>query len=72
MTGRFDWVDTNTVQWKPDGYWPAHSHVGVEVQALSTGFDTGDQVVGVASISAHTFTVSQNGGGAAHDAGVDG
>jgi lipoprotein-anchoring transpeptidase ErfK/SrfK len=61
ITGRFDWVDTNTVQWKPDGYWPAHSHVGVEVHALSTGFDTGDEVVGVASISAHTFTVSQNG-----------
>jgi lipoprotein-anchoring transpeptidase ErfK/SrfK len=61
IAGRFDWVDTNTVQWKPDGYWPAHSHVGVEVHALSTGFDTGDEVVGVASISAHTFTVSQNG-----------
>jgi len=61
IAGRFDWVDTNTVQWKPDGYWPAHSHVGVEVHALSTGFDTGDELVGVASISAHTFTVSQNG-----------
>ena len=61
VTGRFDWVETNVVEWKPDGYWPAHSHVGVEVHALSTGFDTGDQVVGVASISAHTFTVSQNG-----------
>ena len=61
MTGRFDWVEPTVVQWKPDGYWPAHSHVGVQVHALSTGFDTGDQVVGVASISAHTFTVSQNG-----------
>jgi lipoprotein-anchoring transpeptidase ErfK/SrfK len=61
IAGRFDWIDTNTVQWKPDGYWPTHSHVGVEVHALSTGFDTGDEVVGVASISAHTFTVSQNG-----------
>ena len=61
MTGRFDWVDNNTVQWIPDDYWPAHSHIGVAVHALSTGFDTGDQVVGVASISAHTFTVSQNG-----------
>jgi lipoprotein-anchoring transpeptidase ErfK/SrfK len=61
ISGRFDWVETNVVEWKPDGYWPAHSHVGVEVHALSTGFDTGDQVVGVASISAHTFTVSVNG-----------
>ncbi len=61
VTGQFSWIDNNTVEWKPDGYWPAHSHVGVHVHALSTGFDTGDQVVGVASISAHTFTVSQNG-----------
>jgi lipoprotein-anchoring transpeptidase ErfK/SrfK len=61
ISGSFDWVETNVVEWKPDGYWPAHSHVGVEVHALSTGFDTGDQVVGVASISAHTFTVSVNG-----------
>jgi lipoprotein-anchoring transpeptidase ErfK/SrfK len=61
MTGRFDWVDNNVVQWIPDGYWPAHSHVGVTVHALSTGFDTGDELVGVASISQHTFTVSQNG-----------
>lgn len=61
ITGRFSWVGNNVVQWKPDGYWPAHSHVGVQVHALSTGFDTGDKVVGVASISQHTFTVSVNG-----------
>ncbi len=61
MTGRFDWVGNNVVQWIPNGYWPAHSHIGVTVHALSTGFDTGDQVVGTASISQHTFTVSVNG-----------
>jgi lipoprotein-anchoring transpeptidase ErfK/SrfK len=60
ITGRFSWVDNNVVQWIPDGYWPAHSHIGVAVHALSTGFDTGDRVVGVASISQHTFTVSIN------------
>jgi lipoprotein-anchoring transpeptidase ErfK/SrfK len=61
VTGRFSWLETDVMQWKPDGYWPAHSHVGVQVHALSTGFDTGDEVVGVASISEHTFTVSVNG-----------
>jgi lipoprotein-anchoring transpeptidase ErfK/SrfK len=61
VTGHFNWVDNNVVQWIPNGYWPAHSHIGVTVHALSTGFDTGDQVVGVASISQHTFTVSVNG-----------
>ncbi len=59
-SGRFSWVDNSVVQWIPNGYWPAHSHVAVQVHALSTGFDTGDQVVAVASISAHTFTVSVN------------
>ncbi|MBV8862603.1 MAG: L,D-transpeptidase [Mycobacterium sp.] len=60
-TGRFSWVDDNIVQWTPNGYWPARSHVGVQVHALGTGFETGDAVVGVASISQHTFTVSING-----------
>ncbi|WP_343574941.1 L,D-transpeptidase [Mycobacterium sp.] len=61
ITGRFDWPAADVLEWKPDGYWPAHSHVGVRVHALSTGFETGDEVVGTASISAHTFTVTQNG-----------
>ena len=61
MTGHFDWVEDNVVQWVPDHYWPAHSHVSVGVQALTTGFGTGDALVGVASISSHTFTVSRGG-----------
>ncbi len=61
MTGRFEWVDGNVVQWVPSRYWPAHTHVSVGVQALTTGFDTGDELLGVANISAHTFTVSRNG-----------
>lgn len=61
MPGHFEWVRNDVVQWVPDRYWPAHSHVSVGVQALTTGFDVGDEVLGVASISAHTFTVSRNG-----------
>jgi lipoprotein-anchoring transpeptidase ErfK/SrfK len=61
VTGHFEWVQNNVVQWVPAQYWPAHTHVSVGVQALTTGFDTGDQLLGVASISAHTFTVSRDG-----------
>jgi lipoprotein-anchoring transpeptidase ErfK/SrfK len=61
MPGHFDWVEENVVQWVPDHYWPSHSHVSVTVQELTDGFDTGDALVGVASLSAHTFTVSRNG-----------
>lgn len=61
MTGHFEWVDSFVVQWIPDHYWPAHSHISVGVQELTDGFETGDELLGVASISAHTFTVSRNG-----------
>jgi lipoprotein-anchoring transpeptidase ErfK/SrfK len=59
--GHFEWVHDTVVQWVPNQYWPAHTHVSVGVQALSTGFDTGDALLGVASISKHTFTVSRDG-----------
>jgi lipoprotein-anchoring transpeptidase ErfK/SrfK len=61
ITGRFNWVSDNVVQWLPDGFWPAHTKVQVKAHGLSTGFETGDAVVAVASISAHTYTVSVNG-----------
>lgn len=61
MTGHFEWVDSLVVQWVPDHYWPAHTRISVGVQELTDGFETGDELLGVASISAHTFTVSRNG-----------
>jgi len=61
MPGYFEWVENNVVQWVPNHYWPAHSHVSVGVQSLTTGFETGDALLGVASLSEHTFTVSRNG-----------
>ncbi|VBA45944.1 L,D-transpeptidase [Mycobacterium pseudokansasii] len=61
MTGHFEWVDSFVVQWIPDHYWPTHSQISVDAQELTDGFETGDELLGVASISAHTFTVSRNG-----------
>lgn len=61
ITGHFEWVDSFVVQWIPDHYWPPHSHISVGVQELTDGFETGDELLGVASIAAHTFTVSRNG-----------
>jgi lipoprotein-anchoring transpeptidase ErfK/SrfK len=61
MTGKFEWLDNNVVQWVPDRYWPAHRTVALSVGALATNFETGPAVVGVANISQHTFTVSVDG-----------
>lgn len=61
MTGKFEWLDNDVVQWVPDRYWPAHSTVALSVDRSSTDFETGAAVVGVANISNHTFTVSIDG-----------
>jgi lipoprotein-anchoring transpeptidase ErfK/SrfK len=65
MTGKFEWLDNDVVQWVPDGFWPAHSTVALSVGSLATDFKTGPAVLGVADISDHTFTVSVDGVGAA-------
>ncbi|HEX7322655.1 MAG TPA: L,D-transpeptidase [Mycobacterium sp.] len=59
--GGFNWTSDRVVQWIPDGYWPAHSTIKVDAHGLTTGFETGDAVLGVARIADHTFTVSING-----------
>ncbi|MDT5257367.1 MAG: hypothetical protein QOD10_2447 [Mycobacterium sp.] len=61
MTGRFEWLDNNVVRWVPDRFWPAHRSVALSVGSLSTEFETGPAVVGVANISDHTFRVSIDG-----------
>jgi lipoprotein-anchoring transpeptidase ErfK/SrfK len=61
MTGKFEWLDNHVVQWVPDRFWPAHSTMALSVGYQTTAFATGPAVVGVASISDHTFTVSIDG-----------
>jgi lipoprotein-anchoring transpeptidase ErfK/SrfK len=61
MSGRFSWPDAKTLQFKPDGFWPAHSVVPLSVGGFKTDITTGAAVLGVASISQHTFTVSIDG-----------
>jgi len=61
MTGKFEWLDDDVVQWIPDRYWPAHSTVALSVGGRTTELVTGPAVVGVANISDHTFTVSIDG-----------
>jgi lipoprotein-anchoring transpeptidase ErfK/SrfK len=58
VTGTFTWLDDTIVEWTPDDFWPAHATVTVRVGGMKTDFTTGAAVVGVADISAHTFTVS--------------
>jgi lipoprotein-anchoring transpeptidase ErfK/SrfK len=61
MGGRLTWLNDHVVQWNPLGFWPAHTTVTVMAGPTSTEFETGAAVIGVADISAHTFTVSIDG-----------
>lgn len=61
MSGRFEWLDSNVVQWVPERFWPAHTTVALSVGGLRTEFKTGPAVVGTADITNHTFTVSIDG-----------
>ena len=40
MTGKFEWLDNDVVQWVPDRFWPAHSTVALSVGRLATNFAT--------------------------------
>ncbi|UEA51012.1 Ig-like domain-containing protein [Mycobacteroides abscessus] len=62
--GAFSWVDNATVRFTPREYWPAHSSITVSVHGVSGmkyKFQTGSEVLGIGSISGHTFTVKIDG-----------
>jgi lipoprotein-anchoring transpeptidase ErfK/SrfK len=61
VTGKFEWHGDDVVQFTPDKYWPAYSTVTLMAAGQKRSFGTGGTVLGVASISNHTFTVSING-----------
>ncbi len=61
MTGTFEWRSDDVVQWVPDKYWPPNSKITLMAAGEKRTFGTGGTVLGVASISNHTFTVSING-----------
>jgi lipoprotein-anchoring transpeptidase ErfK/SrfK len=61
MTGKFEWLSNDSVQWVPDRFWPAHNNIELSVDGRHTKFATGPAVVGVASIADHTFTVTIDG-----------
>ncbi|MBF9318152.1 L,D-transpeptidase [Mycobacteroides chelonae] len=61
MTGKYEWLDSNVVQWIPDRFWPSHSTVKLMVGGRPAEISTGPALIGIASISRHTFTVSYEG-----------
>jgi lipoprotein-anchoring transpeptidase ErfK/SrfK len=61
MTGTFTWRSDDVVEWTPYTLWPAHSTITMMAGGERRSFGTGSTVLGVGSISNHTFTVSIDG-----------
>lgn len=61
LAGHYQWLDNSVVQWIPDHYYPSHSQITMMAGGVPRTFETGATVLGVASISGHTFTVSIDG-----------
>jgi lipoprotein-anchoring transpeptidase ErfK/SrfK len=61
MSGRYEWRSDTTVAFLPDRYWPAHAQITLLAGGERRSFGTGSTVLGVGSISNHTFTVSIDG-----------
>jgi lipoprotein-anchoring transpeptidase ErfK/SrfK len=58
--GEFVWRSNSVVSWEPASFWPAHSTISLSVGGAPTSFETAAEVVAVADINAHTFTVSMD------------
>lgn len=61
QAGTFAWLDDRVLQWTPEQFFPAHSTITVTAGNAKASFQTGAEVLGVADIDAHTFTVSIDG-----------
>src|SRR5690348_12842522 len=58
MTGKFDWLDNELVQWIPDRRWPAHSTVAHSAGGFKTELATGPAGVAVANSSDPAFALT--------------
>ncbi|MGL6236797.1 MAG: L,D-transpeptidase [Segniliparus sp.] len=59
--GAFSWVDDTTMRWTPSERWPSHSTITVVAAGFPHKFRTGAEVLGIASLSQHTFIVKIDG-----------
>jgi lipoprotein-anchoring transpeptidase ErfK/SrfK len=75
VQGAWRWITQREAHWRPDAYWPAHTSVSVQANldrvriaddvwgsgTRTVHFTIGDSHIAVADVTAHTFTVSDNG-----------
>jgi lipoprotein-anchoring transpeptidase ErfK/SrfK len=61
VSGKFYWLTSSQVRWRPLSFWPAHTAVHVDAAGTQENFVTGDSLMATADDATHTLTVTRNG-----------
>ncbi|BBX47500.1 hypothetical protein GCM10009641_16980 [Mycobacterium cookii] len=61
VSGKFYWLTSSQVRWRPLSFWPAHTAVHVDAAGTQENFVTGDSLIATADDATHQLVVSRNG-----------
>jgi lipoprotein-anchoring transpeptidase ErfK/SrfK len=61
VSGKFYWLTTSQVRWRPLSFWPAHTAVHVDAAGTQENFITGDSLIATADDATHQLIVTRNG-----------
>jgi lipoprotein-anchoring transpeptidase ErfK/SrfK len=61
VSGKFYWLTSSQVRWRPLSFWPAHTAVHVDAAGTQNNFVTGDSLLATADDATHQLIVTRNG-----------
>ena len=61
VSGKFYWLTSSQVRWRPLSFWPAHTVVHVDAAGTEENFVTGDALQATADDATHQLIVTRNG-----------
>ena len=61
VSGKFYWLTSSQVRWRPLSFWPARTAVHVDAAGTQTNFVTGDSLLATADDATHQLVVTRNG-----------
>jgi lipoprotein-anchoring transpeptidase ErfK/SrfK len=61
VPGKFYWMTSSQVRWRPLSFWPANTAVNIDAAGTKSSFRTGDSLVATADDATHQMTITRNG-----------
>jgi lipoprotein-anchoring transpeptidase ErfK/SrfK len=61
VSGKFYWLTSSQVRWRPLSFWPARTAVHVDAAGTQNNFVTGDALLATADDATHQLVITRNG-----------